>query len=148
MKLVQLDFSLGFTGFKVSFLPVKLAPLLWQWSSRQQKRDGPSCCLVGAELYVCGSIEVVSLLIQGWRCLSGYGQPGQSLKQANSILSSVLSLQHPQPRWDGLRPSLGLNKLFTFAVSLKVWLCSGIILTFGCSGAAGFLSVSSPAESF
>lgn len=147
MKLVRLGFALAFKGFKVSFFPVKLSSLLWRWSSRQRKRDGLSCCLVGAELHVCGSMEVVGLLIQGWRCLSGHGQPRWSLKQANSVLSSLLSPQVPQPRWGGLKHTLGLNKLFTFAVSLKVWLCSGIILTFSCFGAVGFLSVSSPAES-
>lgn len=94
--------------------------------------------MVGAELHVCDSKVVVGLLIQGKRCLSGYMQPRQSLKGANSVLPSLLSPQLPQPRWDEFRPSLGLNKLFTFAVSAKVWLCSEIILTFSCFEAVGF----------
>lgn len=147
MKLVQLGFSLVFKGFKVSFVPVKLASVLWQWSSRQWRRDGQSCCVVGAELHMCGFMEMVGLLIQGTRCSSDYGQPRQSLKWANCVLSPLLSPQLPQLRWEGLRPSPSLNKLFTFAVSLRVWLCSGIILTFSCFGAVGFLFVSSPAES-
>lgn len=94
-----------FKRFEVLLLPVKLASLLCQWSSRQWWTE-----------LLSGGSWAPSVWLHGGAGSShlGVGMPfwlqaSQSWKQANCMLSSLLGPQLPQPRWDGLRPRLSLQ---------------------------------------